>query len=154
MKFLKLGFILLALTLFIFACQQANKTSPANTIIVTNINSSANTNMSTNTSSANTAIVNMNAKTDEIASTKKIYTEKCVRCHKEDGTGGITDIEGTKIKAPNFTTDKMKNQADDEFIETIEKGAEEDGMPAFKGKFTDAEIKNLVKFIRSEFQAK
>ena len=152
MKFLKLGFILSALTLFIFACAENKTSSPANTIIVTNINSSTNTNMSANTSSANTAIVNMNAKTDEIASTKKIYAEKCVRCHKEDGTGGITDIEGTKIKSPNFTTDKMKKEDDKEFIETIENGAKEDGMPAFKGKLSDEEIKNLVKFIRSEFQ--
>ena len=148
MKFLKLGFILSALTLFIFACAENKTSSPANTIIVTNINPST----TTNTSSANTKIVNMTTQPDEIASTKKIYTEKCVRCHKEDGTGGIIDIEGTKIKSPNFTTDKMKNQADDEFIETIEKGAKEDGMPAFKGKLSDEEIKNLVKFIRSEFQ--
>lgn len=154
MRFLKLGFILSVLTLFVFACVENKTSSPANTIIVTNTNSSANTNMS----KANTAIVDFNAqqpaKMDEMASAKKIFTEKCVRCHKEDGTGGVTNIEGTKIKAPNFTTDKMKNEDDGEFIETIENGAKEDGMPAFKGKLSDDEIKNLVKFIRSEFQGK
>lgn len=140
MKFLKFGFILSALTLFIFACAENKSTPPA---------SQANM-------PVNTTIVNMNAptdaKTDEISATKKIYTEKCVRCHKEDGTGGVTDIEGTKIKAPDLTTEKMKNEDDKEFIEVIENGAKEDGMPAFKSKLSDAEIKNLVKFIRSEFQ--
>lgn len=141
MKFLKLGFILSALTFFIFACAE-NKSTPPNA--------------PSNMPAINTTVVNMNAQTDakadEIAATKKIYTEKCVRCHKEDGTGGVTDIEGTKIKAPNFTSDKMKNEDDKEFIEVIENGAKEDGMPAFKDKLSDTEIKNLVKFIRSEFQ--
>ncbi len=141
MKFLKLGFILSALTLFIFACAENKSTLPDS---------------QANMPAVNTTIVNMNAqtnaKTDEIAATKKIYTEKCVRCHKEDGTGGVTDIEGTKIKAPDLTTEKMKNEDDKEFIDVIENGAKEDGMPAFKGKLNDAEIKNLVKFIRSEFQ--
>ncbi len=153
MNFLKSVFILSTLTLFIFACAE-NKTSPANTIIVTNINSPT----TTNTSSTNTTVVNMNsepsANVDELASVKKIYSEKCVRCHKEDGTGGVTDIEGTKIKAPNLTSDRMKNKDDKDFIDIIENGAKEDGMPAFKGKLSDAEIKNLVKFIRTEFQGK
>jgi cytochrome c551 len=150
MRFLKLGFILSVLTLFIFACgenKQTNSTSPANTIIVTNSNSSA-----------NTAVVNLNAqqpaKVDETASTKKIYTEKCVRCHKEDGTGGKVEIDGTTLNAEDFTVDKMKNMSDAKYIGYIENGVPDEGMPAFKGKLSDAEIKNLVKFIRSEFQGK
>lgn len=153
MKFLKFGFILSALTLFIFACAGNKTSSPANTIIV-NTNSSTNA----NTSSANTTIVNMNTQTtpkmDEMASTKKIYTEKCVRCHKEDGTGGKVEIEGTTLNAEDFTVDKMKNMSDAKYIGYIENGVPDEGMPAFKGKLSDAEIKNLVKFIRSEFQGK
>ena len=153
MKFLKLGFILSALTLFIFACGESRTSSPANTIIV-NTNSST----TTNTSSANTTIVNMNTQTssklDEMASTKKIYTEKCVRCHKEDGTGGKVEIEGTTLNAEDFTSDKLKNMSDAKYIGYIENGVPDEGMPAFKGKLSDAEIKNLVKFIRSEFQGK
>lgn len=148
MKFLKPGFILSALTLFIFACAENKTTSPVNTIIVTNANMSK----------ANTAIVNLNgqpdAKMDEMASTKKIYTEKCVRCHKEDGTGGKVEIDGTTLKAENFTADKMKNMSDAKYIGYIENGVPDEGMPAFKGKLSDAEIKNLVKFIRQEFQGK
>jgi mono/diheme cytochrome c family protein len=147
MKFLKLGFVLSALTLCIFACAENKPTSPANTIIVTNTNSSA-----------NTSIVNLNAqltaKIDEMASTKKIYTEKCVRCHKEDGTGGKVEIDGTTLNAEDFTEDKMKLMSDAKYIGYIENGVPDEGMPAFKGKLTDDEIKNLVKLIRSEFQGK
>ncbi len=147
MKFLKLGFFLSALTFFVFACAENKPTSPANTIIVTNTNSSA-----------NTSVVNLNAqpsaKIDEMASTKKIYTEKCVRCHKEDGTGGKVEIDGTTFSAEDFTEDKMKNMSDAKYIGYIENGVPDEGMPAFKGKLTDDEIKNLVKFIRREFQGK
>jgi mono/diheme cytochrome c family protein len=141
MKIYKLELIYTALGLFIFACAQ---------------NQTTNTNVANNTA----IVVNNNQNTpaattpDELASAKKIYSEKCIKCHKEDGTGGVTDIEGTKIKAPNFTTDKMKSHPDKDFIETIEKGAKEDGMPAFKGKISDDDIKNLVKLIRRDFQGK
>lgn len=147
MKFLKLSFILSAVTLFIFACAENKTTSPANTTMVTTTNPAA-----------NTAIVNLNtqpsAAMDEMISTKKIYTEKCVRCHKEDGTGGKVEIDGTTLKAENFTADKMKNMSDAKYINYIENGVPDEGMPAFKGKLSDDEIKNLVKFIRTEFQGK
>ena len=89
---------------------------------------------------------------DELASARKIYADKCIRCHKEDGTGGISEIDGTKIKAPDFTSEKMKKESDAEFIKVIEKGYPEDGMPSFKGKIPDEDIKNLVKLIRKDFQ--
>ena len=59
---------------------------------------------------------------DELAEAKKIYSEKCVRCHKEDGSGGKTEIDGVTIKAENLTTDKMIKEPDSEYIEAIEKG--------------------------------
>jgi len=89
-----------------------------------------------------------------MASTKKIYTEKCASCHKEDGTGGKVEIDGTTLNAEDFTEDKMKNMSDAKYIGYIENGVPDEGMPAFKGKLTDDEIKNLVKLIRSEFQGK
>jgi mono/diheme cytochrome c family protein len=139
MRFLKLGLLFSAIMLFVFACSQ---------------NQTTNTNVANNTA----VVVNSNPNTqpaatpDELASARKIYSEKCIKCHKEDGTGGVTDIDGTKIKAPNFTSDRMKKSSDKDFVETIEKGAKEDGMPAFKGKISDDDIKNLVKYIRRNFQ--
>ena len=145
MKVLKFCLILSAIALFIFACSD-NKTSNSNA--TNNANTSnkpaANTNTATNTPPT--------PATDELAAVKKIYTEKCERCHKPDGTGGKTEIDGEKINAPNFTNEKLKSKPDSEYIETIENGAVEDGMPKFKGKISDDDIKNLVKLIRKEFQ--
>jgi mono/diheme cytochrome c family protein len=91
---------------------------------------------------------------DELASAREIYSAKCINCHKEDGTGGITDIEGKKIKAPNFKSERMRKDSDEDWIKVIENGEKEDGMPAFKGLISDTDIKNLVKLIRRDFQGK
>ncbi len=137
MKFLKISLISSTFALFIFSCAQTTSTN-------------------TNTSNTNAKTTNIAAQptatADELASVEKIYTEKCVKCHKADGTGGNSDLDGIKIKAPNLTSDRMKGKSDASFIDTIENGAKEDGMPAFKGVISDAEIKNLVKYIRREFQ--
>ena len=144
MKFLKACLCLSAIGLFIFACS-GNQTANTNSTNRT----TANANAPGNSAPVGTTPT---AAPDELASAKKIYSDKCVRCHKEDGTGGQTDIDGKKIKAPNFAAEKLKKDPDSEFIEAIEKGFPEDGMPAFKGKISDDDIKNLVKLIRKEFQ--
>lgn len=140
MKFLKMTLAFSFVAVFVFGCS---------------VTTTTNTTVSTNKPPANTpAAANSPAATpvDELASAKKIYSEKCIRCHKEDGTGGVTDIEGVKIKAPDLTQDKFKKEPDSEFIEAIEKGYPDDGMPAFKGKISDEDIKNLVKLIRRDIQ--
>jgi mono/diheme cytochrome c family protein len=73
-----------------------------------------------------------------------------VKCHRENGEGGELDIEGTKIKVPSYQKESVKKGSDLEYVEQIEKGG--DGMPKFKGKISDQEIKDLVKLIRRDFQ--
>ncbi len=143
MKRLKIGLILTAFTLFIIACTQT-------------------ANVNTNAPAANVAVVSNNAPqgevtpaaaADELASARKNYTEKCVGCHRENGLGGEKVLDdGTKIKAPNFTSDRKRKDKDADWIETITNGAKDEGMPAYKGKLSDDEIKDLVKYIRREFQ--
>ena len=139
MRIVKFALVLLAVGLFVFACSQSETTK------TTNLNSANNT-----LNAAPSALPT--AAADEMASSKKIYTEKCARCHKDDGTGGKTEIDGTKINAKNLTSDKMKKEPDSEYIEAIEKGFPDDGMPAFKGKLTEQEIKDVVAYIRKELQ--
>ena len=142
MNFLKINLILWAFLLFVIACSQTNttNTNPANnTAVVAN---------------ANASIPQPTAPTDELAAARKIYSEQCVNCHKENGTGGVSTIDGKRIKAPDFTTDRQKKEPDAEYIEVIENGEKEDGMPAFKGKISDDDIKNLVRLIRKDFQGK
>ena len=148
MKVLKIGLILSALSLFIFACAQngTTNTNPASNTRATAENNAATANTNSAAQPVGTA--------DELAEARKIYKETCIRCHKEDGKGGVTDLEGKKIKAPDFTSDKLKNEPDDEFIEIIRNGEKSDGMPAFKDRLNDEQIRNMVKLIRRDFQGK
>jgi mono/diheme cytochrome c family protein len=141
MKFLKITLVLSSLALFIFACNQAaNTNNPVN-----NADKAANTN----------TIVNIpKTPVDELAAARTIYTEKCVKCHKEDGSGGIGESDGKKFKAANFKSEGMKKESDEDLIAEIELGVPDEGMPAFKGTLNDEQIKSVVKFIRKEFQGK
>jgi len=144
MNLLKTGLILFFFAVFVFACSRTENSGSA----VTNGNQTA---VNLPASAAPPQISNAG---DELASARGIYSETCARCHKTDGAGGVTVIDGKNVKAPNLTSERQKREPDSEYIEIIEKGAPEDGMPAYKGKISDEDIKNLVKYIRREFQGK
>ncbi len=141
MKYKKIAFVLSAFALFMTACgETANNTqvSANNAVIVTNSNANA-------AAPPKTPI-------DELAAAREIYTISCSNCHKENGTGGKVEIDGKTINADNLTTDKMIKMADAKYISYIENGIPDEGMPAFKGKLTDQQIKDVVRFIRVELQ--
>ena len=139
MKFVKFTFVVIAIALFAFACTQAKKPS---------VNSTENVNKTVESSPE----VKPTEKLDELALGGKIYAEYCVKCHKEDGTGGKVEIDGETIKAENFTSKHAMKESDEEFIEHIKDGIEDEGMPSFKDKLSDDEIKTVVNYIRKEIQ--
>lgn len=149
MKLLKIGLVITCFALFIFACAE-------NTNVNTNTNLNANgnpTNVNGNTIS--NAINNSQPVVgDETASGRKIYTEICANCHKQDGTGGKVTIEGKTINAENFTSEHAKKDSDADFIDAIKNGIKDEGMPAFGDRLSDQEIQNVVRFIRTEIQGK
>ena len=109
---------------------------------------------------ANNTNVNSAAKTpslpvatvDELASGKKVYETNCMICHRESGTGGRVTIEGKNIKPENLTEDKFKKMADAKLISYIMEGVEDEGMPAFKDKLSEGEMRDVVKYIRTALQ--
>ena len=92
------------------------------------------------------------ASIDELASGRSVYKENCAACHKEDGTGGETLFEGKKLKAENLTTAEIKGFSDEKIIGYIMKGVEDEGMPAFEGKLSEGQMRDVVKFIRVQLQ--
>jgi mono/diheme cytochrome c family protein len=147
MKFFKLGLVFSCLALFAFACSQ-NATNTANS------NTAAN-----GTNTANNTIIVTNTNTNAappvdaaIASGKKIFSEKCVLCHKENGEGGQVDIEGDKFKVPSFKDPKIAALDDKKYTRVIEEG--DDKMPSFKNKLKPEEIAAVIKYIRQDFQGK
>jgi mono/diheme cytochrome c family protein len=146
MKFFKLGLIITALALFAFACGQ--NAANTNTASVNKNAAPANTNAAPgNTNAAAAAPAN-----DELASSKKIFSEKCVKCHKDNGEGGEVDIDGKKIRVPNFKAEKIAAKDDKAYTRYIVEG--DDDMPSFKDQLKPEEIAGLIKLIRKDFQGK
>lgn len=139
MFFFKLSIVFLSAILFVAGCSNSDVSQ-----------NSANT--AANPATSNSAPTPNAAPADELAAARELYTKQCADCHKETGEGGRKEIDGEKIKVPNFKDPRVSAEKDDEYVEQIEKGG--DGMPAYKGKISDEEIKNLVRYIRRDFQGK
>lgn len=117
-------------------------------------NSNVTVNNANNARAANASIPSPlpSATIDELASGRKIYAASCANCHKENGTGGKVTIEGKTLDAENLTAAKVKGFSDEKMIGYIMNGIEDEGMPAFKGKLSEGEMRDVVKFIRVELQ--
>lgn len=96
--------------------------------------------------------VHPNETPNEIAIGQKLYSDNCAKCHKDDGTGGKVTVDGKELDADNLTDKKRVALSDDKIIRTIKEGVEDDGMPAFKDKLTDDQIKEVVRYVRQELQ--
>lgn len=89
---------------------------------------------------------------DVMAAGRQLFLDNCSDCHKESGKGGPMEIEGKKIEPDDLTSDKLRKVPDDKFYRYIYNGVEDDGMPAFKDKLSEAEIREVVRYVRSELQ--
>jgi len=131
----KCGAISIALAfsiLFIFACGTPRNTN-SNTV---------NTNSGPSPS----------ATADETASGRELYKQNCAACHRDNGTGGKVTIDGKELDPKDLTSEKMKSRSDKRLTEDITEGAPDDGMPAFKEKLTESQIKETVHFLRAALQ--
>ncbi|HEY2867392.1 MAG TPA: cytochrome c [Pyrinomonadaceae bacterium] len=128
--------------LLIYACGDAASNSASNAIV------------SNATSTANTAAVHPESTVADadLAMGKELYTKNCANCHKDTGEGGPTVVDGRKMKPDNLTDDRRKRLTDDKYIDTMVKGVEDEGMPSFKDKLTDAEMHEIVRYIRVALQ--
>ena len=73
-----------------------------------------------------------------------VYKAKCVSCHGADGVGATP--AGKATKARDFCSDEVKKETDEEWTTAIVKGKNK--MPAYDKKLTDAEVKDVVAYIR------
>ena len=84
------------------------------------------------------------------ASAADNWDNNCAKCHGADGSGN-TKI-GKKYKLKDYTDAAVQSaMKDDEMFKAIKEGVTEDGktrMKAFKDDLSDAEITDLVAYIR------
>ncbi len=75
---------------------------------------------------------------------EKVYKAKCASCHGPDGAGA-TPV-GKATKARDVCSEEVKKETDEEWTAIIVKGKNK--MPAYDKKITEAEIKDVVAYIR------
>jgi mono/diheme cytochrome c family protein len=116
------------------------------------------TNSSSNSAVANTAPTNLPAKTpplmvsQDTSRGRELYVAQCANCHKETGEGGPVVVDGRKIKADNLTDDRRKKLTDEKMIKIMVDGIEDEGMPSYKDKLSEAEMREIVRYIRVDLQ--
>jgi len=133
MKQLALALTCIAIALVAFACTET--ATPTNT-----------------SAPAAAASPTPTASVDPLATARANYTKNCEPCHGPQGVGGLVKVEDKQIKVASLKSDHAMKHTDEQLAKTITNG--EEAMPAFKSKLTQAEIQDLVKFVRKEFQGK
>ena len=73
------------------------------------------------------------------------YKAKCMMCHSADGSG--SSPAGKAMGAIPFSSPALVKASDADLIAATTKGKGK--MPAYSGKLTDAQIKDVVAYIRT-----
>ncbi|MBV9240707.1 MAG: cytochrome c [Acidobacteria bacterium] len=123
-------------------------------VIACGSTSGSNASTANNTAKPNSAAPTpaASATPDAMAASRDLYKTNCAKCHQDNGKGGKVTVDGKTINAHDLTSDKMKKRDDDKFADDIKEGSPDDGMPAFKDKLSDAQINDIIKYIRAELQ--
>lgn len=92
----------------------------------------------------------------DAAAGAKIFAERCARCHGKEGKGDGPDLAKLHpTSSPvNWTRSVvMKQWSDKEIVDIITKGGKAVGsspvMPRWGGKLSDAQVQDLLAFIRT-----
>lgn len=73
------------------------------------------------------------------------YKSKCQMCHGADGMAGTP--AGKSTKARPFNDPDVMKMSDDDLVAVTTNGKNK--MPAYKGKLTDAQIKDVIAYIHT-----
>jgi mono/diheme cytochrome c family protein len=83
-----------------------------------------------------------------LAAGKRVYQDKCLNCHGENGDGRGPQAWMYSVQPSDFTdAKKMGRATDGELFWKIAKGRRP--MPSFQGKLSEREVWELVAYIRT-----
>jgi mono/diheme cytochrome c family protein len=77
-----------------------------------------------------------------------LYDEHCARCHGLTGKGDGPDAARLTVPPANFHTARSKAKTDFELLTTISYGIAFSPMHAWRGRITDEELLELVRYLR------
>ena len=75
---------------------------------------------------------------------QKLFEAKCVQCHGKDGSGHTPT--GNLLHASDLRSAAVQNKTDADFYQQIKSG--KGSMPAFGKVLSDAQIKDLIAYVR------
>ena len=136
MKLISLALTCVAIALAASACTET--ATPANT--------------NTSRAAASPAAPAATATPDPLATARANYAKNCEGCHGPNGEGGLVKVDNKQIKVPSLKAEHAIKHTDDKIAKMITNGEEE--MPAFKDKMSQQEIRDMVRFVRKEFQGR
>ncbi len=91
---------------------------------------------------------------DEFALGQKVYEQNCIFCHQAGGTGGKIEFNGKSLDVDDLTDEKRKSLTDEKIIGYVISGVPDKGMPSFKQKLSEGEMRDVVVYIRKALQNK
>jgi mono/diheme cytochrome c family protein len=77
-----------------------------------------------------------------------LYDEHCARCHGLTGKGDGPDAAGLTVPPANFLSARSRAKTDFELLTSISYGIAFSPMHAWRGKVTDEELLELVRYLR------
>ncbi|HEX9743087.1 MAG TPA: cytochrome c [Nitrospiraceae bacterium] len=77
-----------------------------------------------------------------------LYDEHCARCHGLTGKGDGPDAARLTVPPANFHTARSKAMTDFELLTAISYGIAFSPMHAWRGRVTDEELLELVRYLR------
>jgi len=92
-----------------------------------------------------TAMVSVAATAFAQGSAEANYKAKCLMCHAADGSGSTP--AGKSMKTPSFSSPEVAKKSDADLFSATKNGVGK--MPAYAGKLSDGDIKDLVAYIHT-----
>ena len=84
----------------------------------------------------------------DLVNGKKVYVDKCQRCHGVNGKGDGPKADTLEKKPADYTDKKkMSEFTDAQLKQVILEGKQP--MPAYKGKMSDKELEDVLAHVRS-----
>jgi cytochrome c6 len=89
------------------------------------------------------------ARSEDLASGKKLFEGKCAQCHGKDAKGNLKMAKVLKLDpiSVDLTRDEAVKLSNKDKVNTVSNGKKK--MPKFKGKLTDVQIQDVVKYLES-----
>lgn len=84
----------------------------------------------------------------DLANGKKVYLDKCARCHGNSGKGDGPKAETLEKKPADYTDKKKMGEFTDAQLKKITLEGKQP-MPAYQGKISDKDLEDAIGYIRT-----